>query len=379
MAAYFFRQVLELLYADESYRSFPGHVAAFRTLKEQAGETGQLDGLIPLAERALQVIQEESDSTMLALEAGELAWRYVKDVDAAKRLLARAAKHAPTHPVVAEFESTVGKLVEVEGAPAEAAETEAEDEEAAAAKAAEEEAAAAKAAEEEAAAKAAEEEAAAKAAEEEAAAKAAEEEAAAKAAEEAAAKAAEEAAAKAAEEEAAAKAAEEAAAKAAEEEAEAAKAALAEVMEASDESFSDEEAVIIAKAQEAEKKGGKHAIDAWRDAMSKMPGKHFPRERLKQLYIDAGKWSNVADLYKDRIKRSEDDGEKIGLYWELLDLYRERLKQPGLVVTTLSNLEKLIETSGDRESLLKVVEAQQAQFETMKRWPDLIGRISPSG
>src|SRR5690606_20132850 len=49
--------------------------------------------------------------------------------------------------------------------------------------------------------------------------------------------------------------------------------------------------------------------------------------------------------------------------------------QPGLVVTTLAALEKSIEGVVEASRLLKVVEAQQEQFETMKRWPDLIGRI----
>ncbi len=134
---------------------------------------------------------------------------------------------------------------------------------------------------------------------------------------------------------------------------------------------------LIEKAQEADKKGGKRAIDAWRDAVSKMPGKVFPRARLKQLYVDNNKWSNVADLLKDQIKNTPDDAltDKEALHWELVELYRERLRQPGLVVTTLAGLEKLLDAADEKERLLAVVEAQQNQFESMKRWPDLIGRI----
>ncbi|MBV1862295.1 MAG: tetratricopeptide repeat protein, partial [Nannocystaceae bacterium] len=111
-----------------------------------------------------------------------------------------------------------------------------------------------------------------------------------------------------------------------------------------------------------------------------MPDKAFPRARLKQLYVDNNKWSNVADLLKDQIKNTPDDSPeqlegKIALHWELVELYRERLRQPGLVVTTLGGLEKLLDSAGETDALIKVVEEQQKQFESMKRWPDLIGRI----
>ena len=98
------------------------------------------------------------------------------------------------------------------------------------------------------------------------------------------------------------------------------------------------------------------------------------RETLRGLFVKANKWSNVADLYKDEAKHCDDD-RKIEVYWELINLYGSRLRQPGLVVTSLASLEKLLEARGDNEALMKVVEAQQAQFEKMKRWPDLIGRI----
>ena len=62
-------------------------------------------------------------------------------------------------------------------------------------------------------------------------------------------------------------------------------------------------------------------------------------------------------------------------YWQLIEIYRDHLRQPGLVVTTLAAFEKVLEDAHDTEGLLKVVETQQVQFEQMKRWPDLISRI----
>ncbi|MCB9569168.1 MAG: tetratricopeptide repeat protein [Myxococcales bacterium] len=104
--------------------------------------------------------------------------------------------------------------------------------------------------------------------------------------------------------------------------------------------------------------------------------KRYPKQRLKELYVEAGKWSNVADLLKDDIKTLDDaDPRKRDAYWELVRVYDENLRQPGLVVTTLSSLEKLLEDLGDNRALLQVVEVQQGHFEKMKRWPDLISRI----
>src|SRR5690606_16789154 len=130
-------------------------------------------------------------------------------------------------------------------------------------------------------------------------------------------------------------------------------------------------------AKNAEAAGGVKAIDAWRDAMQKLPQKRYPRTRLKELYSEAGKWSNVADLLKDELKGDplRDLEQTKASYWQLIEIYRDHLRQPGLVVTTLAAFEKVLEEAGDSEALLKVVETQQAQFETMKRWPDLIGRI----
>ena len=182
-------------------------------------------------------------------------------------------------------------------------------------------------------------------------------------------------AAAAAEAEAAAAAKAEAAAEAEAAAAAEAEAAAAEPVSFGDEEFSGEERKIIEAAEAAAAKGGKRAIDAWRSAVSKLPEKVYPREKLKALYIENNKWSNVADLYKDQIKRSDDDQAKVDLYGELINIYRTHLKQPGLIVTTLAQLEKLLEGLDDRTALLDVVEQQQTQFETMKRWPDLIGRI----
>ena len=141
--------------------------------------------------------------------------------------------------------------------------------------------------------------------------------------------------------------------------------------------YSPEEQRHLNAARTAESAGGTKAIDGWRDAVQKLPGKRYPRVRLRELYAEAGKWSNVADLLKDELKQdpTRDPEYTKAAYWQLIEIYRDHLRQPGLVVTTLASLEKVLEDANDTEALLKVVETQQAQFDAMKRWPDLIGRI----
>ena len=150
-----------------------------------------------------------------------------------------------------------------------------------------------------------------------------------------------------------------------------------EAIEIGGETFSPEEQRFLNAARTGEAAGGTKAIDAWRDAVQKLPGKRYPRTRLRELYAESGKWSNVADLLKEELKQdpTRDPEYTKAAYWQLIEIYRDHLRQPGLVVTTLAALEKVLEDASDTEALLKVVETQQAQFDTMKRWPDLIGRI----
>src|SRR5690606_3398908 len=46
MAAYFYRQALEIAYEDPA-AAFPGHLAAFRSVKTAGAESGLIDGIVP--------------------------------------------------------------------------------------------------------------------------------------------------------------------------------------------------------------------------------------------------------------------------------------------------------------------------------------------
>jgi tetratricopeptide (TPR) repeat protein len=432
MASYFYRQALEYAYSigGETLRDSKGndwHLGAFYLLKKNAERTAQTDGLVELGARGLAVISDPIDAALIAVVSGEIAWKLRQDVETARSLLGWAANVAANHPLLREFTAGHGAIQAAERAEAERAaaqraaaeKTAAEAARAAAERAAAERAAAERAAAERAAAEraAAERAAAERAAAERAAAdeRAATERAAAEhavddvageehaAAEHAADKAAADKAAadkaaadkaaadkaaadKAAADKAAADkavadkaAADKAAAdKAASERAAAEAAAMpGESIMLGGEAYSPEEQRFLNAARNAESAGGTKGIDAWRDAAQKLPGRRYPRVRLRELYSEAGKWSNVADLLKDELKQDPTrdlEYTKVA-YWQLIEIYRDHLRQPGLVVTTLAALEKVLEDANDTVALLKVVETQQAQFDAMKRWPDLIGRI----
>jgi len=414
MAVYFYHQALELAYGSAELLHADGdarwHVAAYRNLVLQSQTSGQADSLVPLAKRGLEVATDPEEKALVALFAGQLAWRRFDDLETARTFLGKAARIAPKHPVVAEFTAKYGAPVVEEEEPAAQAPATVVTHDDSAERAAAEEAArqsedAAIAAARERLAAAEREEAARDAELREAAARdaaereAAEREAAEREAAERAAAAREAAARDAVERDAAEREAAREREEAAAAEAAAAEEAAAAVepaaegpdessaseasplptgpVEIGDEVFTAEEAVLLHRAEEAAAKGGKRALDAWRDLSTKLPERNYPRQRLRQLYEEGNKWSNVADLVKEQIRfvPAEDIATLEALHWELVELYRDRLRQPGLVVKTLGQLEELLEQVGEPSRLVAVVEQQQVQFEAMKRWPDLIGRV----
>lgn len=368
MAVYFFHQALDIAYGvpefvngQDSVNAW--HVAAYRNLVHQAETSGQADSLVPLAKRALDVISDPDERAIIALLAGQLAWRKFNDTDTARGFFARAALVAPQHPFLVDFVRSFGPLPSVEEErtveaapaseePAASAETETT-------AAPEPEAAPQPEAREEPEAyvepepPAEPEVAATPEPEPEPPAQVAE--------------------APAPREEPAP----EPVAQPTYEEPSEVPAASLEPVELGDEVFTAEEAALIRAAEQAGDGNSKRAVDAWRDLVARMPDRRYPRRRLRELYEQTNKWSNVADLVKEELRavQAEDVLGQETLLWQLVEIYRDRLRQPGLVVKTLGTLEELLENAGESSRLLAVVEQQQEQFEAMKRWPDLIGRI----
>ncbi|MEE9384726.1 MAG: tetratricopeptide repeat protein [Nannocystaceae bacterium] len=301
MAAYFHRRALELVYVEGGETPEAAwHLAAYRSVKVEAQKTGEIDGLVPLAERGLAILDDQDEIAVLAIEAGELAWRQLHDQETAARLFERAGDRGKEHPVVRAF--TLDPDDGGRGASEVASESKPGKKRKKGKRATQKPKEAVLATSSE-------------------------------------------------------------------------PVDLSSVPGLQDEALSDAELILVEKAVAADSQGGKRAMDAWREAVLAMPQKRAPRERLKLLYREAKKWSNLAELYKDQIKHTDTADEQEPLYWELLGIYSENLRQPGLVITALAQLEKLTESRGDTEKLLEVLAAQQKQFEQMKRWPDYIARI----
>ncbi|MCA9720789.1 MAG: hypothetical protein KC468_39370, partial [Myxococcales bacterium] len=127
MAAYFYRQALELAYSTGSEtladtKGHPWHVGAFRMLKIQADQQGRADGLVDLAQRGIALIPDDDDRALVALSAGEIAWKVDNNVESARGLFAIAQSLAANHPTLRDFVAQHGALGE---APSRAAEEQA--------------------------------------------------------------------------------------------------------------------------------------------------------------------------------------------------------------------------------------------------------------
>lgn len=343
MSAYFFQQALDLAYEHPGYvNSDAGrwHIAAFRFLTAQTSMDGLADTLIPLAKRGITAVEDAVDRALLAEFAGKLAWQRFNDTDTARRLLEVAAEELPQHPTVLAFRAEFG-AAPVSTPPEATADAEETDE---APQPVDDSDRSAEAEEHASPTEAAPVDASEPVADADAAESIAESQ-----------------------------------------DVEASEAVAEPEPEPEpegpvtlgDEEFDAEEMALIEKAQQAEEKGGKRALDAWRDVVAQMPERAYPRARLKQLYIDANRWSNVAELLKEQLKHTSDEAlsDREAIHWELIALYREQLRQPGNVIQMLAALEQMFEDAGDIPRLLNVVEEQQKQFESMKRKADIIGRI----
>jgi tetratricopeptide (TPR) repeat protein len=322
MAAYFLRQVLELAYGDPNVPVLDGHAAAFRAVKTTALAQGNADSLISLAQRGLEKLSGQ-DNAILALEAGDLASQMHADPSIVQSFFDRA--DSPTHPYVLEWQRSRPQASE--HATTHATPSAAQPAAAASAPISNE--------------------------------------------------VSESSVASANEVETAAPAKKSKKSKAAPEEAAVAtsETSAADLEAMTGEHYTDEERELIEGAMAAAERGDRRIIEIWREVCTKAPNRRFPRQKLKELYEQSSKWSNVADLLKEQLKLASDESAQEEILWELVELYRERLQQPSLVVQNLSALEKLAENSGDQVKLLAVLDAQQQQYKKMRRWAEAIGRI----
>ncbi len=137
---------------------------------------------------------------------------------------------------------------------------------------------------------------------------------------------------------------------------------------ARDEDVSSAEAAMKA-AKAAEGQSLDKGIEAWRKAIAANPSLRAPRRELAGLYRKAERWNALVELLKEEAEKLPDStpDEKVGALFEMVDIYKSRLKLDVMVINSYNAILAL--RPGDPKAL----DALAGQYEQMKRWPDLIG------
>ncbi len=133
-------------------------------------------------------------------------------------------------------------------------------------------------------------------------------------------------------------------------------------------------AELVAQAQaagEAEKQSVEKGIDAWKKVVAAAPASWAPKRELARVYKKAERWNAFIEVMKDAVDKANwaAPEDKIPLLFEMIEVYRDRLKLDVMVVNAFNqilNIQPTNEQAG---------EALAAQYETMKRWPDLISLL----
>ncbi len=128
----------------------------------------------------------------------------------------------------------------------------------------------------------------------------------------------------------------------------------------------DEQRALI----EAARKVGKtetieRSIEAWRKASAADPSKRAPRRALARVLYRGERWRTLADALKDEeVHACRDDGERVAVLFQLVALYRDRLRQDLLLTATLQRILEL------QPGNLAALDQLEAAFASMRRWAD---------
>ena len=136
-----------------------------------------------------------------------------------------------------------------------------------------------------------------------------------------------------------------------------------------DESVTEEESTEIAAARVAEQKAPERGIEAWRKVARKYAHLRTPRRALARLYSGAQRWNQLADTLKEEANLIDDPSGKRDVLLRLADIYDQQLKQPLNVVRVLGQLLESDPTD------IAVLDQLVAQYETMNRPTDLINTL----
>jgi tetratricopeptide (TPR) repeat protein len=135
--------------------------------------------------------------------------------------------------------------------------------------------------------------------------------------------------------------------------------------------FAPELASQVTTALEAEKVSLEKGIDAWKKVVSAAPAAWPPRRELARVYKKAERWNAYIEVLKDGLDKATwaHPEDKVPVLLEMVEVYRDRLKLDVMVVNAFNQILTL--QPGNAEA----ADALAAQYEQMKRWPDLISLL----
>jgi tetratricopeptide (TPR) repeat protein len=135
--------------------------------------------------------------------------------------------------------------------------------------------------------------------------------------------------------------------------------------------FPAELAAQAKAAGEAEKQSVEKGIVEWKKIVAAAPQAWAPKRELARVYKKAERWNAFIEVMKDAVDKANwaSPEDKIPLLFEMIEVYRDRLKLDVMVVNAFNQILNIQPTNEEAG------EALAAQYEAMKRWPDLISLL----
>ena len=135
--------------------------------------------------------------------------------------------------------------------------------------------------------------------------------------------------------------------------------------------FPAELATQATAALEAEKQSLEKGIDAWKKIVAAAPTAWAPRRELARVYKKAERWNAFIEVMKDAVDKASwaAPEDKVPILMEMIEIYRDRLKLDVMVVNAFNQILNI------QPGNVEAADALGAQYEQMKRWPDLISLL----
>src|SRR5262249_26151734 len=124
-------------------------------------------------------------------------------------------------------------------------------------------------------------------------------------------------------------------------------------------------------ALEAEKQSVEKGIAEWKKVVAAAPSAWAPRLELARGYKKAERWNAFIEVMKEAVDKANwaKPEDKIPVLFDMIEVYRDRLKLDVMVVNAFNQILNIKPTH------FEAADALAAQYEAMKRWPDLISLL----